>query len=654
MKKYVFVFAILCSYGYTLWSQTAIERKIDSMSVVAASSSDSLRLSIYNQIAFYYVFNDSIKADSLLRLGIEDAQRSKNPYAESVFTNTFGILNAVHQEYDSAAIYYNRSLEISRKHDFKELESRAMNNTGMSAWNNGKLSEALAYFFQALELTEAHFPDANTSVYTSNIGLIYQELEEIDNALLYHERALSERRERGIEVEQIISLNNIGICHRLNGNFEKAISSYKAGIAQSLKTNSYSDYQSLHNNIGNVLVELRRYPEAIDAYHVGIDTPPSGPLDPYAYHVGLSALANVFILNNQPKAAAEYAEKALANIVTATDLNSKSETLYKAASLIEAGRGNHEQASVYLDSLKSLFIKKFSDENATALADFGTKYETAIKEAALAETRASLAEREIEVKQKNNMIFGSIGVALILGLLGYLFFNQQRLKNRQQAKEYELKNALVKIETQNKLQEQRLRISRDLHDNIGSQLTFITSSLDNLKYGLKDADTKVGAKITEIGIFTKSTINELRDTIWAMNKESIDLDDLEGRIGNLLEQARSVSPEIQFSLSFDKTIDRSYAFTSVEGVNIYRIIQESVNNALKYADAEEIHLEMFQEKGDIITVIKDNGKGFEAGTEALGNGLRNMKKRAIDIGAKLDISSNVGKGTCVTVAVPTA
>ncbi|HCY83071.1 MAG TPA: two-component sensor histidine kinase, partial [Xanthomarina gelatinilytica] len=103
-------------------------------------------------------------------------------------------------------------------------------------------------------------------------------------------------------------------------------------------------------------------------------------------------------------------------------------------------------------------------------------------------------------------------------------------------KETELKEALIKIETQNKLQDQRLRISRDLHDNIGAQLTFIISSLDNLKYGFKLPDN-LNDKLKYISEFTSSTIYELRDTIWAMNKSEISFEDLQSRISNFIEKA---------------------------------------------------------------------------------------------------------------------
>jgi signal transduction histidine kinase len=263
-----------------------------------------------------------------------------------------------------------------------------------------------------------------------------------------------------------------------------------------------------------------------------------------------------------------------------------------------------------------------------------------------------LAEKVIEVHRKNNLVYGSFGLATLLALLGVLFYNQQKLKNRQLKKEGELKQALARIETQNKLQEQRLRISRDLHDNIGAQLTFVTSSVDNLKYGLKDADEKVSLRLGTISAFTTQTIYELRDTIWAMNKTEISFEDLQGRISNFIDNAGSAAEHVEFSFQVSEAIDASKTVSSVTGMNMYRIIQEAVNNALKYAKANVIIVRISLNDGDKnVIVIQDNGKGFDVQNAALGNGLINMKKRARDIEGTIEIKSMKDKGTCITLIV---
>jgi signal transduction histidine kinase len=135
-------------------------------------------------------------------------------------------------------------------------------------------------------------------------------------------------------------------------------------------------------------------------------------------------------------------------------------------------------------------------------------------------------------------------LAIFIALIGYLIYRQQKLRNRQQEQEFQLKSAIAQIETQNQLQEQRLTISRDLHDNIGAQLTFIISSVDNIKYAFDIQNVKLDSKLQSISNFTKSTIVELRDTIWAMNSNEITFEDLRARIHNFLENAKTAKEDI--------------------------------------------------------------------------------------------------------------
>ena len=209
----------------------------------------------------------------------------------------------------------------------------------------------------------------------------------------------------------------------------------------------------------------------------------------------------------------------------------------------------------------------------------------------------------------------------------------------------------MKIETQNRLQEQRLRISRDLHDNIGAQLTFIISSLDNLKFGFQLPD-KLSSKLKHISQFTITTIYELRDTIWAMNKKEVTFEDLQTRISNFIDKADLVSQNTSFSFNVAKEIEKSESFTSIEGMNVYRIIQEAINNAIKYAEAEEIKVNITSVNNEIQIKISDNGKGFDITSIELGNGLNNIKKRAKDIKAKLEIESSTNSGTIITLSKP--
>ena len=283
----------------------------------------------------------------------------------------------------------------------------------------------------------------------------------------------------------------------------------------------------------------------------------------------------------------------------------------------------------------------FNSDVRNKQSELDIEYETEQKEKEILIQKAKLAE-------KNLWILGGFSLTIIAILLGFLLFSKQKQKTLQLQKENDLKDALLKIETQNKLQEQRLRISRDLHDNIGSQLTFIISTIDNLKYGLKDNDQKIINKLHSLSGFTKETIAELRDTIWAMNKDKISLEDLKIRISNFIENAQIASNGIDFEFNCQDNF-APVSLSSVEGINSYRIIQESINNALKHAKATKVSVEVLCENQFIEIIIKDNGIGFDEENNVLGNGLSNLKKRAKELNGEILVTSQLKKGTTIVL-----
>jgi signal transduction histidine kinase len=311
---------------------------------------------------------------------------------------------------------------------------------------------------------------------------------------------------------------------------------------------------------------------------------------------------------------------------------------------------NQEQLNNSSEALKN--FKKYSQykdsllnkETNSKVAELEVRFETDKKE-------KQLLQNEIEAKKKNATILVLSLVALFIGLIGFLIYRQQKLKNKQQEQEFQLKSAIAQIETQNQLQEQRLSISRDLHDNIGAQLTFVISSVDNLKHGNQITDNKITNQLTKISDFTKSTIIELRDTIWAMNSNEFSFEDLRSRIFNFIEKAKSAKENIDFKFNVDESL-QDLKFSSLIGINLYRTIQESVNNAVKYADANEIIVEVKIVSNKIQIEIQDNGKGFDIENTDFGNGLHNMKKRIEEIDGTFEINSIINKGTKIRFEIP--
>lgn len=260
-------------------------------------------------------------------------------------------------------------------------------------------------------------------------------------------------------------------------------------------------------------------------------------------------------------------------------------------------------------------------------------YDTEQKERKILEQRAMLAE-------KNATIILVVSLLLLSVLTGYFLWNKQKIKAQQWLQEKKLQEAILQIETQKQLQEQRLKISRDLHDNIGAQLTFIISSIDNLKMFVPEVDQRILYKMDEISTFTRQTITELRDTIWAMNQDQISLQEIQSRLTNFISQANQSSNKTQVTLSVLSEINWKASMSSDKGISLYRIIQEAINNAFKHAMATQIKVSIMQSENQLIITIFDDGKGLDWNTLQKGNGIENMQKRAEHIHGLITFESS--------------
>ena len=321
--------------------------------------------------------------------------------------------------------------------------------------------------------------------------------------------------------------------------------------------------------------------------------------------------------------------------------------IYDERSKVYKAQKKYHKAYEDLVDLVKIKDSVFKNQRDKTTQETEAKFKTTKKEKEIAQQKEQLLAQELAIKNRNLYAILLAAALLILGIIFFAIYKRNQLKRKQLQKEIDLKDALSTIKTQNRLQEQRLRISRDLHDNIGSQLTFIISSVDNLKYISKDADSKLKDKLSNISAFTGDTIHQLRDTIWAMNKNEITVEDLHARVLSFIEKAKAAVTETDFEIAYD--IDKNTSFSSLIGMNVFRVIQEAINNAIKYAEAKKITIQLAKNNRNFIISIIDNGKGFDINKVNLGNGLSNMEKRMSEIDGKVNIKSEISKGTLIQI-----
>lgn len=216
-------------------------------------------------------------------------------------------------------------------------------------------------------------------------------------------------------------------------------------------------------------------------------------------------------------------------------------------------------------------------------------------------------------------------------------------------KEKEIQQNLA-FENRLKLYQEKERISRDLHDNVGSQLSVITSNLDNMSY-LAGKNILTADKIEIVNEFVREAIQSLRDTIWVTHQETISILEFRARIQQYVLKYYPSLENCQIMVNFEETPTN---LSSSQALNLFRIIQEALNNTQKYAQSSHISINFKLIKQHFILTIIDNGIGFNVENKINGShfGLLNMEKRANEIEGKLQIQSKNGIGTKIEVVLP--
>ncbi len=195
-----------------------------------------------------------------------------------------------------------------------------------------------------------------------------------------------------------------------------------------------------------------------------------------------------------------------------------------------------------------------------------------------------------------------------------------------------------------------MEISRELHDNVGAQLTFIISILDNLKSSSVQFDEAIDKKIDTLTNFANKSISELRDTIWVLNSKQLRLSELKSRMLNFIKDAGESVDTICFQFGFD--IHNDVQLSSKQAINLYRILQEIVNNAIKHANAKDISVSISQIENELQIKISDNGIGFDyESKKKISFGLTNIQNRIQEINGNLEVESNQTKGTNYSIKV---
>ncbi len=209
---------------------------------------------------------------------------------------------------------------------------------------------------------------------------------------------------------------------------------------------------------------------------------------------------------------------------------------------------------------------------------------------------------------------------------------------------------LMVLENEHKLQLEKERISRDLHDSIGA---YANAVLYNTELLQQEVDvTERNELMKDLKFASKDIITSLRETIWALKKDNYTAEDCLMRIKNFIQPFTRYYSGIKFTVEGDAPPGKNLHY--VNALNLVRIVQEAVNNAIKHTAAGQISIISQVMDGRWQMTVSDDGKGFDyekARESESGNGLLNMKQRADDSGFEFNMISHTDTGTTIRILI---
>ncbi|WP_339697738.1 ATP-binding protein [Algoriphagus aquimarinus] len=249
----------------------------------------------------------------------------------------------------------------------------------------------------------------------------------------------------------------------------------------------------------------------------------------------------------------------------------------------------------------------------------------------------SFLESQVYIIIFSTLFLGGIMSTFVISMV--FVHRQRQAQNRLKMDQVKSEHEKTLLNIENEIQQETLtHIGRELHDNIGQLL-----SLAKLNFGSIKPE-----KIAEGRDILGQAIQEVRGLSKQLNLDWVESISINEFIEQQLERIQNTgfcetSLDANFEL-IDLPKDRKLV--------LIRVIQESLNNALKHASPENILISMRENGESKQILIKDDGKGFDSSQKSNGSGMFNLKKRMETIGGEFNLTSSVGKGTEITLTLP--
>jgi signal transduction histidine kinase len=657
MKKgiHIIITLVLLHAGVGITSLHAQDatRRIDSLERVLVASppkgEDLARA--YHELMHFYVETTPEKSMTYARQCLEMAVALNKPDMEASCNNVLGRNFYKLLQYDSARVYYEKSLELYKQmrdepktytEQFVDTKlAQTYGNIGNLYNMQGKNHLALEYYQKVLPIFEKYGQTANLALACLNIGELYRSIDNTRQAEINLRKMDSLAHISSDSLFIAYAKYSLGALYCYTKRYPEALTNTQAAHAYfSLRPEEDEWTANICCLFADIYLKgyadtqkAEEYAQQATLLYEKLGLP----------NMALNNFSQIYLKRGQWNKAAQAALAALAADSTDPHNNLLQYTVLAKA---YAHLGNAAQTEAYLDKLTELQVSWSNKNYQTSLSEMETIYETEKKETQIA---------TLEGEKRLMIWLGVAGGAVLLLALAALFFlwrwtvQKRRLaENRnalaeQQIRQLEQEKQL--IATQSVLDgevQERIRLARDLHDGLGSMLAGLKMKLVRLKNDVGDGNTCTASFDSALATLDDS-MNEMRRVAHHLMPDALSRFGLKSAISDFCD----TFPAANFVwYGSEQRLDPKLETVA------YRIIHELIHNAVKHSGASQILVQIVQEPDRIALTVQDNGCGFNPSAVTAGMGLTNIRTRVASFGGNLFVDAAPGAGTEITVELP--
>ncbi|WP_236552321.1 tetratricopeptide repeat-containing sensor histidine kinase [Flavobacterium sp. 9R] len=613
--------------------------------ILADYQNDSLaRMNLFKVANRFYNMDDSFNYIKTVEFVLKNSLEAKDTLSLAKAYAYKGDYFGTRLISDSAFLNYYKSEKLYLiKNDLYNVARTRLNKANLQYAESDLLGSEKSVF-NALRILK--YQKANDLLYElyNLLGILYNDLEEYDKSIDYHTKALANATDDKIPSvyqSRATSLNNIGYVYQNLKNYQKAQEYYQEGLRQkNLKYDKPSLYAMLLDNLAYSRFRLREDDELPGLFLKSLKLRDSLKLTS-----GIVAnkihLSEYYSYKNDDAKAVQYAREALTS--ARNDKNFRNVLV----ALKQMGVVEPQNATLY--SREYIHI---NDSLQKAERKMGEKFSRIEYETDV------IKSENTDLVVQNRNLFYVFSILTLIGVFTFVFVSQRNkhrelmFKEQQQIANAEIYNLMIsqqKTIEENRAKEKK-RVARELHDGVLGKIFGVRMNLDTMNTAQDQHAIKSRLEyLAEL----KQIEQDIREISHDLNRENTELiNNFVVILNNLIEnQRKAFKTKLNFTL--DKNIDWANVSNEVK-INLYRMLQEALQNCNKYAKASLIAVDFKKESNPehLKLCIADDGIGFNLKRAKKGIGLQNIAFRTKECKGKLEIKTKPGEGTQLIIEVP--